>query len=268
MPYLPFTICTEDYAKNGTASTYLYSCETDYPITNINNENRQSYAKYTAGAADEAGFIIDFGVSKSIQLVVIELSRPYIFYEDYTWYWNGAAWAALPAHTWYLNDTIHNSLPGQVKQYAVLKFTSPLSTQKLRFYFLDLYGVTQVEIRRVIACGIIDEFNGGDDFYAPAEQSHKNIGKTQVELIHGNKFRTQTYGALKQSKSLRFPQINPDQMKLLEDMESDYAVFGILDWTGRYLEGFIPPGGLTVNDNGVDAFNAPWFDVSMKFQEN
>jgi hypothetical protein len=272
MPNLPFTICTKDYAKDATLSEYTYSCETDYPITNANNENRLSYARFNSAALYHGGFDINFGSSTSINLIIIELARPYIFKEINTFYYTGtAAWKELQeygSYRWYVATDSYYHLPGQVSQYAILKINNIITTEKLRFLFDDENSINQIKLKRVIACKVIDEFNGGGDFYAPAEQSHVNIGKMQIELLHGNKFRAQSFGALKQNKQMRFPQINPEQMKLLEDLESDYAVFGILDWTGRYLEGFIPPGGLTVNDSGVDADGNPWFDVTMKFQEN
>ncbi len=253
MPNLPFTICTEDYAKDGTVTEVAgYDCESDYPITNINNKNRLSYCKFQAGKTP--AFEIDLGATKSIDLILIELSRPFEVKGSpvYVKYWNGVVW--VPPGLWATYTQSGSSLPGQVKQYAVIKFSSTFSLgQKFQVYFTDQNAAAQVEIRRVIFCGIIDEFDGGSDFYGPEEQSHSNVGKIQTALIHGNAFRAQSFGALKQSKQMRFSEVNPDQFKLLEDLESDYQTFGIMDWTGRYIECVIIQGGLQVQDSGIDS---------------
>jgi len=267
MPNLPFTICTEDYAKNGTASIIVgYECEADYPITNINNKNRLSYCKFQAGKTP--GFEIDLGAAKSIDLVIVELSRPYEVKDSNVVmdYWNGAAWITVTGLTVYTQSGTL-SLPGQVKQYAVIKRSAPISAQKFRVGFFDQNAAAQVEIRRLIFAGIIDQFNGDDDFYGPEEQGHSNVGKIQVPLLHGNAFRAQSFGPLKQSKQMRFPEVNPDQFKLLEDLESDYQTFGILDWTARYIECFVIPAGLQVKDSGVDADGSPWLDATVRVQE-
>jgi len=284
MPNLPFTICTEDYAKDGIASEIiLHECESAYPITNINNKNRLSYCKFQDG--NTPAFEIDLGATKSVELILIELSRPYEI-KDTSFnvnYWTGSAWEPLTGLAVYTQSGA-SKLPGQIKQYTAVEFFSgafddsfddsfdiggsiPVSAQKFRVYFTDRNSAAQVEIRRVIFCGVISRFNGENDFYGPEEQNHSNIGKIQVPLLHGNAFRGQSFGALKQSKQMRFSEINPDQLKLLEDLESDYQTFGILDWTGRYIECFITPAGLQVKDSGVDADNKPWFDVTMRVQE-
>jgi hypothetical protein len=158
-------------------------------------------------------------------------------------------------------------LPGQIKQYIVLSNDAKFRADKIKILFDDFHSVTQIEIRRVIVCNILQKMDGTSDMFGPGEQSHQNVGKILVPLIHGNSFRTQSYGALKQDATFRFPEVKVAQVKLLEDLESDYQKFGILDWTGRFIECVIIPNGLTIKHSGVDAIGTPFFDVTMRVQE-
>ena len=267
--YFPFTICSEDYTKDGTAAEYTYACEGDYPITNINNQNRLSYAKMNAAATKYAGFEIDWDATQTFNLILIELSRPYEMKASNVALsaYYGAAWhnITLLDNKKFIADTNYH-LPGQINQYILLD-PGNLSCTKIRMTFEDDNAANQIEIRRVICTLIIQKVDGTSDMCGPGEQSHRNVGKTLVTLIHGNSFRAQSYGALKQDATFRFPEVKVDQVKLLEDLESDYQKFGILDWTGRFIECVIIPNGLTIKHSGVDAIGTPFFDVTMRVQE-
>lgn len=267
--YFPFTICTEDYAKYGVAAEYTYNCELDYPITNINNQNRLSYAKMNAAATKYAGFEIDWDDTQTFNLILIELSRPYemkaanVALAAYY----GAAWhnITLMDNKKFIADTNYH-LPGQINQYILLD-PGNLPCTKIRMTFEDDNAANQIEIRRVICTLIIQNVDGTSDMIGPSEQSHQNVGKIMIPLLHGNAFRTQSFGALKQDGDLHFPQIKNNQVKFFEDLESDYPVFGIIDWSGRFIECTVIPNGLTIKHNGVDALGTPFFDVKMQVQE-
>jgi len=265
--YFPFTICTEDYAKYGVASEYTYHCELEYPITNINDGNRQSYAKFNAAATKHAGFNINLGSTLKNYFVILELSRPYEFnLVEFKYHYAGVWYSLVNLKTYKNGGTYY--LPGQIKQYIILSNDAAFSADEIRILFDDCNSAHQIEIRRVIVCNILQKMDGvNTDMFGPGEQSHQNVGKVLVPLIHGNSFRTQSYGALKQDATFRFPEVKVDQVKLLEDLESDYQKFGILDWTGRFIECVIIPNGLTIKHNGVDAIGTPFFDVTMRVQE-